>query len=115
MELIYTSRFKADLEFYLDKRGYKKVIDDLDPALYEIGQGRFPGSKLENRSLNGVDVYKVGVANSSADTGKSGGFRIIYYPVGNDKVYLLTLYSKKDAGRIPGDGEVQYWVESIVK
>ena len=115
MELIHTARFKADLEFYLVKRGYKKIIDDLDPALYEIGQGRFPGSKLENRSFNGVDVYKVGTANSSADTGKSGGFRVLYYPVNNDKVYLLTVYSKKDAENIPADSQVQYWAEGILK
>ena len=115
MEIVSTARFKADLEFYLDKRGYKKVIDDLDPAIYDIGQGRFPGSKLENRSLKGIDVYKVGTANTSADIGKSGGFRLVYYPVSNDKVYLLTLYSKKDSECTPSDSEILYWVENIIK
>ena len=115
MEIIHTARFKADLEFYLDKRGYKKIIDDLDPAIYDISQGRFPGSKLENRSLNGIDVYKVGTPNSSADVGKSGGFRIIYFPVGNDKIYLLTVYSKRDTEHIPSDSEILYWIENTVK
>ena len=115
MELIHTERFKADLNFYIEKRGYKKIIDDIDPAIYDIGQGRFPGSKLENRSLKGVDVYKVGTANSSSETGKSSGFRIIYYPVSNDKVYLLTIYSKKDTEQIPTDSEILYWVENLIR
>ena len=115
MELIYTTRFKADLEYYIDKCGYKKIIDDIDPALYEIGQGNRPGTKLDNRSLKGIDVYKVGVPNSSANVGKSGGFRIVYYTAGNEKAYLLTLYSKKDSENIPGDSELMYWCESSLK
>jgi hypothetical protein len=32
--------------------------------------------------------------NSSTNSGKSGGFRVIYYSISKDGAYLLAIYSK---------------------
>lgn len=41
------------------------------------------------------------VANSSANKGKSGGFRVIYYVVRDEKdIFLLTMSSKTDQENI---------------
>ena len=61
---------------------------------------------------NNNKVIKVRVANSDTKMGKSNGYRIIYYAVRNDgKVYLLTIYYKKDDKNIPTNKEIEKLVE----
>jgi len=55
--------------------------------------------ELENNSQAGIalghNCYKLRVENSSIPTGKSGGFRTIYYFIGeHNSVYLIAIYSK---------------------
>lgn len=50
---------------------------------------------------NENNVLKVRVANSDTNSGKSNGYRLIYYAVKNDgTIYLLTIYHKKDKENI---------------
>jgi len=44
----------------------------------------------------GYEIYKVHLANPSAQKGKRGGFRAIYYVELADSVILVTIYSKSD-------------------
>ena len=45
--------------------------------------------------------YKMRVANSSIPTGKSGGFRVIYYFLDErENLYLLSIYSKTEQSTI---------------
>ncbi len=44
----------------------------------------------------GYTVYKARLPNRSAQRGKSGGFRVIYYVQIEDLVTLLTIYSKTE-------------------
>ncbi len=61
---------------------------------------------------NNNKVIKVRVANSDTKMGKSNGYRIIYYAVRNDgKVYLLTIYYKKDDKNIPTNKEIEKLVK----
>ena len=47
------------------------------------------------------DLYKIRLENSSSKTGKSGGFRIIYYHIDkNENLYLLKIYSKTETPNI---------------
>lgn len=47
------------------------------------------------------DLYKIRLENSSSKTGKSGGFRIIYYYIDqNENLYLLKIYSKTETPNI---------------
>ena len=61
---------------------------------------------------NNNKVIKVRVANRDTKMGKSNGYRIIYYAVRNDgKVYLLTIYYKKDDKNIPTNKEIEKLVK----
>jgi len=40
------------------------------------------------------------LANSSMPTGKSGGFRIIYYLDSQNNIYLMSIYSKNELENI---------------
>lgn len=45
-------------------------------------------------------VYKIGVANRDARRGKSGGYRVIYYPQTDVDGLPVTLYSKSDQAAV---------------
>ncbi len=63
----------------------------------------------------GGRTFKVRVANSSANVGKSNGFRLIYYVVTEEgDIYLLTIYSKKDDDRILTDDEIRELIRQYV-
>lgn len=50
---------------------------------------------------NNNNVVKVRIANSDSKSGKSNGYRLIYYAEKSDgTIYLLTLYYKKDKENI---------------
>jgi mRNA-degrading endonuclease RelE of RelBE toxin-antitoxin system len=89
-------RFEKELK-QLSKK-YKKIKDDLRLFKKEILNNPTLGTFLGN------DCYKVRVPNSSIPTGKSGGFRIItLVKIQNDKIVLLTIYSKTEKENISND------------
>ena len=52
----------------------------------------------------GNDCYKIRIANSSIPTGKSGGFRVItFVKIEQEKIILLTIYSKTEKENISDD------------
>jgi mRNA-degrading endonuclease RelE of RelBE toxin-antitoxin system len=101
-EVIPTDRFDNDVRFYYKKRKYRKIESDLEPILAKLEDGNFLGDEISGLELpDDKHSYKVRVANTSANVGKSNGFRLIYYVVKDDKeIFLLTLYSKKDKENI---------------
>lgn len=104
MQVVLTSHFESDIRFYRKKKKYTKIDRDVNPVINELEQGNFVGNRLENLNLpQNTAVYKVRIANSSANVGKSHGFRLIYYAVIDEKVYLISIYSKKDDSRILSD------------
>ena len=45
--------------------------------------------------------------NTDTHSGQSNGYRILYYAISEEsKIYLLTIYSKKDDNNIPSDNEI---------
>jgi len=51
--------------------------------------------------LSGLQIFKIRQRNSSTNTGKTGGFRIIYYQIREDDIIImLTIYSKTEKGDI---------------
>ena len=80
------------------RKKYFKITGDLDFIINKLECGNFVGEKIPNLSLkNNEKVFKVRAANTSANVGKSNGFRLIYYLAkDNFEIYLLTVYSKKD-------------------
>lgn len=68
---------------------YKKIKSDLQELQKKLISNPKIGIALQH------NCYKIRVANSSTPTGKSGGFRVVYYFVNeNNKVFLMTIYSK---------------------
>ena len=116
MEVQPTRDFKADVRYYIKKKKYLKITDDIKTVTDELEAGNLVGDKLENLHLDeGTAAYKVRVANSSANVGKSNGFRIIYYVVIDQKAYLLTIYSKKDDNRIPNDAQLMMMIKNLAE
>ena len=68
MEVQPTRDFKADVRYYIKKKKYLKITDDIKTVTDELEAGNLIGDKLENLHLDeGTAAYKVRVANSSAN------------------------------------------------
>jgi len=46
------------------------------------------------------NLYKIRIANSSKNKGKSAGYRVYYYVQYEETVYLLTIYDKSEVEMI---------------
>ena len=116
MEIIATKYFKADIKFYLKKKKFSKINDDIDTVTDELEQGNLVGDRLEGLDVSeNIAVYKVRVANSSTNVGKSHGFRLIYYVVIEGKIYLVSIYSKKDDNRVPSDKQIELLIKAVLQ
>lgn len=67
---------------------FKLLKSDLQKAIKEIEEKNDLGVAL------GFNLFKKRVANSSIPAGKSGGFRVIIYQQIEDKIILISIYSK---------------------
>ena len=113
-EVIETDYFLSNVKFYIRKKKYTKLPQDIKTVTDELTQGNLIGDKLDNLDLPHGDVYKVRIANSSVKEGKSNGFRLLYYAVLNKKIYLLTIYSKKDDIRVLNDKQIAILAKNIL-
>lgn len=115
MEIILTRQFKEDVKFYKRRKKYLKIDADIRPALEELSSGNIIGDKLEGLTIPAnTSVYKVRLPNSSTNSGKSSGFRMLYYVAIADEIYLLKIYSKKDDNRIPTDAQIAELINSVL-
>ncbi|MGB5791465.1 type II toxin-antitoxin system RelE/ParE family toxin [Poseidonibacter sp.] len=69
---------------------FKLLKSDLKQAVDEIENKNDFGVYL------GFDLFKKRVKNSSIPTGKSGGFRVIIYKQVENKMILISIYSKTE-------------------
>jgi len=96
LTIVSLESFSKDVKRLYKK--YKNISHDLkklQEALYEN-----PKSGIEL----GAGCYKIRIANSSASTGKSGGFRVLYYYVDSqENIYLMAMYSKSELENISDD------------
>jgi len=87
LKIIPTTNFK-DSTKALSKK-YKRIVEDI----------KWLQNALQHGSETSIDLghncFKIRLPNSSIPTGKSGGFRVIYYKKIEDKIYLLEIYSKR--------------------
>jgi len=74
---------------------YKRIKLDLQALAKELKNNPKAGIPLQH------NCYKIRVSNTSIPTGKSGGFRVIYYFIGeNNHLYLITIHSKTQKGTL---------------
>lgn len=92
LKLIATPEFKKSVK-KLAKR-YKQISKDLKVLEQELQQEVIPSIDLGN------NCFKIRLQNSSVPTGKSGGFRVIYFYRYEENIYLLEMYSKSDLNNI---------------
>jgi mRNA-degrading endonuclease RelE of RelBE toxin-antitoxin system len=96
--LSYSAAFLRQLK-RLNKK-YRRIRADLQPVLEELQTGATPGDQVQG---SGYVVYKVRLANSDAQRGTSGGYRVLYYVQTQSSRLLLAIYSKTEQSDIAVD------------
>ncbi len=89
-------KFEDRLEA-LEKK-YRNAIDQAEKFTKRLERGERPGNVVPGV---GAAVYKAEVRNPAVKGGAPKGYRIIYYVIRRNQIYLLTMYSKsqqKDIG-----------------
>lgn len=79
------------------KRKYPAVTTEVRKLVIQLENDERPGDKIPGV---GYDVYKVRLPNPSAQRGKSGGFRAVYYVKRLSYVVLVSIYSKTEQSDI---------------
>lgn len=93
LKIISLDSFKKDVKKLFKKN--KKLPLDLKTLNTSLLNNPNLGIELSS------NLYKIRLENSSSNSGKSGGFRVIYYYIDeNSNLYLLKMYSKKDIENI---------------
>ena len=92
LKIIPTPQFKRSVK-QLYKR-YKLLAKDLKELEQELLKNPNAGIGISH------NCFKIRLKNSSIPTGKSGGFRVIYYLKTEEKIYLLEIFSKTDMENI---------------
>lgn len=111
-EIISTKQFEDDLRYYLKKKKFKHILEDVDDIVKELEKGNLLGDAIPGLVFDDNETVKVRIANTDTRVGKSNGYRMIYYVVKNDyEIYLLTIYYKKEDNKIPSNKEI----EALVK
>ncbi|MEA1920724.1 MAG: hypothetical protein U9N52_12855 [Campylobacterota bacterium] len=96
LNIVSLDTFSKDVKKLYKK--YKNLLNDLKLLQKRLQDDPKAGIEL------GKGCYKIRLANSSIPTGKSGGFRIIYYYLDHqNNLYLMTMFSKTELENISED------------
>ena len=87
---------------------FKLLKSDLKQAVEEIETKNDFGVYL------GFNLFKKRIKNSSIPTGKSGGFRVIIYQQIENKIVLISIYSKTDKENL-SDEELSEIIKQYIK
>ena len=113
--IVMTKHFKDDVNFYFRKKKYTKIESDISGVTEELKKGILLGDELQDLNLpENTAAYKVRIANTSENVGKSNGFRLLYYVAIEDEIYLLSIYSKKDDIRVINDKQIELLIKNIL-
>lgn len=113
-DVLYTEQFEKDLYYYVKKKKYRHIKDDIQDIISDLQNGNLVGDELEGIHLkDNNSAYKVRAINSDTKGGKSNGYRIIYYVVKNDaEIYMLSIYYKKDDIKVLSDEQILGLIET---
>lgn len=105
MDIIPSSKFLR--EFKKLKKKYPSLLHDVDHLTESLQANPTMGEPL------GKDCYKVRMAISSKNKGKSGGARVITcVKIVDDTLYLLSIYDKSEQETIV-DEEIDAVLKSL--
>lgn len=91
-EIVTIPRFEKDAKRL--KKRFPHIKRDLTSLIKNLEANPQSGTPL------GDNLFKIRIPNSSIPASKSGGFRVITYYVTDEKLYLVTMYSKTDQDTI---------------
>ena len=104
MQIFFSSHFKGQLKSC--KKKYPKICGDLLSELRIF--------QVEKSISIGKSIYKIRIASSDMNKGKSGGFRsYVYFYVRKDLLVPLCIYAKSEQESI-SLCELQIHFENIV-
>ncbi|MBL1243397.1 MAG: hypothetical protein COA39_003205 [Sulfurimonas sp.] len=105
LKIVSLTNFTKEVKKLYKK--YKSLPQDLKALSKELQRNPQAGISL------GRNCYKIRLANSSIPTGKSAGFRVIYYYLDEyDNLYLMSIYSKGDLENI-SDEKLSYILDTF--
>ena len=103
-EVRVVNEFKKDVKKLFKK--YRSIKTDILDLIEKLEEDYNIGIDL------GSNLYKIRVKNSDIG-GKSGGYRVIYYTrLPNNRIYLLTIFSKTQKENID-IGKLQPIIDGI--
>jgi mRNA-degrading endonuclease RelE of RelBE toxin-antitoxin system len=98
----YTDEVERTLKFLAKK--YRHIKSDIAPTTELISQGNFIGDRVtdvgNDEDGNPYQVFKVRIGNRDSGRGKRGGYRLLYWVTGQDRVIIFAIYSKSDQGTL---------------
>jgi len=84
---------------------YKSLKKDLLKLIEILEQNPHKGVHL------GKNYYKIRMKNSDNQRGKSGGYRVIYYVINENKeIWIAKIYSKSEIDNLPDE-----YIFSLIK
>ena len=95
--ILWTPEFKRQVKRLSRKN--RKVFDDIEKLADDLETGHLHNARRLQR-VGGAPVFRVRRDNTSDRSGKSKGFRIIYFE-GKASVYLLDICVRRDCPEIP--------------
>ena len=94
---------KKDVKKLIKK--YKSLKKDLLQLIEVLEINPNKGIKL------GRNFYKIRMKNSDTQRGKSGGYRVIYYLINENKeIWIVKIYSKSEIDNLPSE-----YIFSLIK
>lgn len=95
--VIPTARFEKDIKYYIKKKRYFHIGEDIRQITNELQQGHLVGTEIPGLKIsNHGHIFKVRSINTDTHSGQSNGYRILYYAISEElKIYLLTIILKR--------------------
>lgn len=89
MEIFTLPSFEKKIKYYAKK--YKNIKQDYKTLLQTLESNPKSSILIKDK------IYKIRLANSSLNRGKSSGYRVYYcYKDESENIILMYIYSKKD-------------------
>ena len=95
--ILWTPEFRTQVKRL--SRKHRRIFDDIDKLTDDLEAGHLYAAR-RLQGVGGAPVFRVRRANSSDGSGKSGGFRIIFFE-STKSIYLLDICVRKDCPDIP--------------
>ncbi|MFV9507924.1 MAG: type II toxin-antitoxin system RelE/ParE family toxin [Oscillochloridaceae bacterium umkhey_bin13] len=96
--VFFTNEFKPNIRQFAKK--YRRIKSDIQPVIETLQRGETPGDRIPRLD---VAVYKVRVANTDANKGTRGGYRIVYTKTDEQTIILVTMYSRTEQSDVSPD------------